>query len=358
VLDADEYERLAKVGFRAEDIRGLSKPLVPGQSIARIVAQHRSGFRVHDGASEIAAYAPAALHHAADSRDRPAVGDFVVLDPGDPPKLARLLPRRGALTRGAAGEAVRAQTIAANIDTVVIVCGLDLDYNARRIERYLVLARASGAQPLVLLTKPDLCPEWEDRVREIAALAGPGVEVIALNARELESAAKLAPYAGTGQTVVLVGSSGAGKSTLTNTLLGIARQKTQDVRAHDSRGRHTTTHRALIQLPSGGCIIDTPGMRELKLTGDEDTVAAQFEDIEALAAGCRFRDCRHRGEPGCAVEAAIEAGTLERHRLEHFLKLGDEVGRTAEAAAASRKANEKVMGRALNKRLVDKYGSR
>ena len=358
MLNAEELERLAKVGFRAEDLRGLGESLRDDQSIARIVAQHRSGYRVHDGASEFATYAPAALRHAAESGNRPAVGDFVVLDAGDPPKLARLLERRGALTRGAAGEAVRTQTIAANIDTVVIVCGLDLDYNARRIERYLVLARASGAQPLVLLTKPDLCAEWEDRVREIAALAGSGVEVIALNARELESAAKLAPYTGPGQTLVLVGSSGAGKSTLTNTLLGIERQKTRDVRAHDSRGRHTTTHRALIQLPSGGCIIDTPGMRELKLTGGEETVDAQFDDIVELASGCRFRDCRHRGEPGCAVEAAVEAGALARERLEHFHKLGEELERTSEAASAARKSNDKVMNKALGKRLIEKYGQR
>jgi ribosome biogenesis GTPase len=282
----------------------------------------------------------------------------VLLDAGDPPQLSRVLERRGALTRGAAGDAVRTQTIAANIDTVLIVSGLDHDYNPRRIERYLVLARASGARPIVLLTKPDLCAERDERVAEIATLAGPGVDVIALNARELESAALLAPYTGRGQTLVLVGSSGAGKSTLTNTLLGIDRQKTNDVRAHDSRGRHTTTHRALIQLPGGACIIDTPGMRELKFTGDEETVAVQFDDVEALAAGCRFRDCAHQGEPGCAVQAAIAAGTLDRERLEHYHKLGGELAHASGAASAARKSNEKVMNKALGKRLIEKYGSR
>lgn len=358
MLDDEHLQRLARIGFRAEDLASLTLPLPAGQTLARIVAQHRTGYRVHDGADDFAVYAPAALRNAADSALRPAVGDFVLLSDGDPKKILRLLPRRGALTRGAAGDAVRTQVIAANVDTVLIVCGLDHDYNPRRIERYLVMARQSGAQPVVLLTKPDLCAETAARVQEIAALAGAGVEVIALDARELAAAQTIAHYTGPGQSLVLVGSSGAGKSTLTNSLLGIERQKTAEVRAHDSRGRHTTTHRALIRLPGGACIIDTPGMRELKLTGEETRVAEQFDDIETFAAGCRFRDCRHQGEPGCAVDAAIAAGTLDAARLAHFKKLAEEIERTSEAASAARKANDKIANKALNKRLVDKYGSR
>jgi ribosome biogenesis GTPase len=357
-MEPTDLQRLARVGFRPEDVRGLPDGLSEGQSVARIVAQHRTGFRVHDGTTEFAVYAPAALRHASDPLQRPAVGDFVLLEAADPPRILRLLPRRGALTRGAAGEAVRAQVIAANIDTVLIVCGLDHDYNPRRIERYLVLARQSGAQPVVVLTKPDLCPEAAERTREIAELGGGGIDVLTLNARELASADKLAPYTGSGQTLVLVGSSGAGTSTLTNTLLGIDRQKTQTVRERDGRGRHTTTHRALIQLPSGACIIDTPGMRELKFTGTETKVAEQFDDIEQIAAGCRFRDCAHQGEPGCAVQAAIAAGTLDAARLEHYQKLAGEIDRSSDAATAARKSNDRMLGKALNKRLTEKYGSR
>ena len=181
--------------------------------------------------------------------------------------------------------------------------------------------------------------------------------MVAVNAKDRASVAALEPWLQPGRSIVLVGSSGAGKSTLTNTLLGIEKMKTGEVRAHDERGRHTTTHRALIALPSGACLIDTPGMRELKPTGEED-VAENFSDIEALAEDCRFRDCSHAKEPGCAVRAAIEAGTLDPERYANYLKLRDEVAGAANKLANRRaqKAEEKVLGKALNKRLDEKYG--
>ena len=191
----------------------------------------------------------------------------------------------------------------------------------------------------------------------MADIAAQGVAVVALNAKDLASVDALAPWLQPGRTVVLVGSSGAGKSTLTNTLLGIEKMKTSTVRESDARGRHTTTYRALIPLPSGACLIDTPGMRELKPTGEEN-VAESFADVEALAEQCRFRDCRHAGEPGCAVRAAIQAGTLDPDRFANYLKLRDEVAGAANQLATrlAQKADARVQGKALNKRLDDKYG--
>ena len=243
-----------------------------------------------------------------------------------------------------------------------VVCGLDADFNPRRIERYLLLVRGGGAEPVVVLTKADQAAVVGDElvpaaVAAVLELGAAGFAVRAVNALDADSVAALNPWLQPGHTVVLVGSSGAGKSTLTNSLLGFQRMKTAEVRESDARGRHTTTHRALIPLPMGACLIDTPGMRELKPTGEED-VAENFSDVEDVAAQCRFRDCSHDREPGCAVNAAIEAGKLDPQRFASYLKLSGEVagaasklaGRRAEAATA------KVPGKAINKRLDEKYG--
>lgn len=350
---------LARIGWRAEDA-GLAGGLAEGRRLARVVEQHRSGYRVDVGDAVFAVAAPAAMVRAGvDPRARPAVGDWVVLAPGHPPRLERLLPRRSLLVRAAAGERHAAQLIAANVDVAFVVCGLDDDFNPRRIERYLLLVEGSGALPVVVLTKADKAPAADARRREVERLA-PGAVVMAVNAKDPATAEALAPYLRPGSTAVLVGSSGAGKSTLTNTLLGIEKQKTGEVRAADSRGRHTTVHRALIPLPAGGCLIDTPGMRELKLTGAEDLDAGQFADIAELAAGCRFRDCAHAGEPGCAVQAALAEGRLERGRWDNWVKLQGElaVARDGLAVQQVRKRHEKTLTRAFGKRLTDKYGSR
>jgi ribosome biogenesis GTPase len=240
---------------------------------------------------------------------------------------------------------------------VFVVCGLDADFNPRRIERYLLLVRGGGVEPIVVLTKADKTDAADAALASLAQMVGEGVAVVAVNAKDLASVAVLDPWLQPGRSIVLVGSSGAGKSTLTNTLLGTERMKTGEVRASDERGRHTTTHRALIPLPSGACLIDTPGMRELKPTGEED-VAENFSDIEALAEQCKFRDCKHEREPGCAVRAALEAGTLDGNRYAHYLKLRDEVAGAADKLANRRaqKPDEKVAVKALNKRLDDKYG--
>ena len=220
---------------------------------------------------------------------RAIVGDWVALDEART-HILELLPRRALLKRGAAGEHHKVQLIAANVDHVIVVVGLDDDFNPRRIERYLVVIQASGAKPVLVLTKADKFPDLQGALDALAALNLEGTPVHPVNAKDAETLLPLHAYLGPGMSAVLVGSSGAGKSTLTNTLLGTDRMKTKEVRATDSRGRHTTTHRVLLPLPQGGCLIDTPGMRELKLSGDEDLAEGGFEDVEALAGGCRFSE--------------------------------------------------------------------
>ena len=337
---------------------------------ARVVEQHRTGYMVAEGPDAMAmAESPPDWQRATGYRkgkvapeDRAAVGDWVLID-GRPqaPRIVALLPRHSAIKRGAAGEHYRQQLIAANIDTVFVVCGLDADFNPRRIERYLVLVLGSGATPVIVLTKADKAGEAAVSAARagLAGLALQDVAVLAVNAKDPASVDAFAPWLAPGRSVVLVGSSGAGKSTLTNTLLGVERMKTAEVRAHDARGRHTTTHRALIPLPAGACLIDTPGMRELKPTGEEN-VAESFDDIEALAAECRFRDCRHQREPGCAVCAALEAGTLDAGRYANFVKLRDEIAGAADRLASrmAQKNDAKAATRPPGRRVDEKPGRR
>lgn len=351
---------------------------------ARVVAQHRSGYIVADGLET--GFAVESLPEWQRPRfppeQRPAVGDWVLIEGGvsgegrsedatlrpednrSAGKIVALLDRRSAIKRGAAGEHYKQQVIAANIDTVFVVCGLDADFNLRRIERYLLLVRGGGAEPVVVLTKADLAGAVDDRiapkaVEVVEELGAQGFAVLAVNARDRDSVTALNPWLRPGRTIVLVGSSGAGKSTLTNSLLGTERMKTGEVRESDDRGRHTTTHRALIPLPSGACLIDTPGMRELKPTGEE-VVAENFTDVEDIAAQCKFRDCSHDREPGCAVRAAIEAGSLDPQRYANYVKLSSEVAGAAHKLALRQTQNaaDKIQGKPVNKRLDDRYGRR
>ena len=356
-LATDLEHRLARIGWRALPLPADAPPQL---TIARVVAQHRAGYELHDGGRVFNAQ-PAAhfLKRSLEPTARPAVGDFVLVAPGAPPTIERILPRRTELKRGAAGESHQRQIIAANVDAVFVLNGLDHDFNPARIERYLLLIQASGATPVLVLTKADRADDAEAALAALRARIA-GIEMFAVNAKSADSVAPLLPWLGPGHTVVLVGSSGVGKSTLTNTLLGEARMATAAVREHDSRGRHTTTHRALIQLPSGGCLIDTPGMRELKLTGEEELDEGQFADIEELAHSCRFGDCGHGSEPGCAVQAALADGRLDPARWQNYLKLRDELGAAAETLEARlrRKGEERVLTKALGKRLGEKYGRR
>lgn len=361
-IDADVEERLARIGWRAGAVPDDVLDDAPADAtIARVVAQHRTGYEMHDGASAFNAQpAPRFLKRGLDPAERPAVGDFALVVPGTPPQIERVLPRRTLLARAAAGERHQRQIIAANIDTVFVLNGLDGDLNAARIERYLVLVEGSGAKPVVVLTKIDRVDDADAKVAALRARLPSETEIVAINAKSRDSIAPLLRHLRIGDTAVLVGSSGVGKSTLTNTLLGESRQATAAVREHDSRGRHTTTHRALIALPSGGCLIDTPGMRELKLTGAEDLDEGQFADIDLLAQECRFGDCSHQSEPGCTVRAALADGRLDPERWQNYQKLRDEISAAADSLEAQlrRKSEARVLTKALEKRLNEKYGKR
>ena len=335
---------------------------------ARVIEQHRTGYVVAEAPGDaLTTESPQEwMRRRFPPQDRAAVGDWVLIENGQTEagkgprgRIVALLPRRTAIKRAAAGEHYQQQVIAANIDTVFVVCGLDADFNPRRIERYLLLVRGGGAEPVVVLTKADKDgSDAEASLAALAELAAQGIVAVAVNAKDRASVAALEPWLQAGRTAVLVGSSGAGKSTLTNTLLGEEKMKTNAVRENDARGRHTTTFRTLIPLPSGACLIDTPGMRELKPTGEEQVADGGFADIETITGECKFRDCQHAREPGCAVRAALEAGTLDPARLANYLKLRDEVAGAADKLATrlAQKADAKVGGKAFHKRLDEKYG--
>jgi ribosome biogenesis GTPase len=299
-----------------------------GRVPARVVVAHARVLRVRGADGERLAEVSGGLRRAARApQDRPAVGDWVALrlrSGAERALVDAVLPRRTAFVRRAAGDLTVQQVLAANVDTVFLVMGLDRDYNPRRIERALVLAWESGADPVVLLNKADLCDDVAARRAEVEA-AAPGVPVRVIAAKRGEGLDALAPWLERGRTVALLGSSGVGKSTIVNRLLGEERQRTREVRESDQRGRHTTTHRELVALPNGGLLLDTPGLRELQLWATEEGLATAFGDLEALAPGCRFRDCAHQSEPGCAVRAAVDAGELSEERLASYHKLRAEL---------------------------------
>jgi len=298
----------------------------------RVAIEFNQIFRIYVDDGELDAVTAGRLKHRATSRaELPAVGDWVAVRKRaseDRGVILAMLPRHSAFTRRAAGEPTGEQVVAANVDMVFIVMGLDGDYNLRRLERYLLMARESGASPAILLTKPDLCRDLAAHLREVTRLAG-DVVVHVVNARAGEGVEPIRDHFAPGRTAALLGSSGVGKSTIINRLVGADIQRTQEVRAADSRGRHTTSHRELVMLPDGGLIIDTPGMRELQLWDASEAVRETFDDIEAVAVGCHFTDCRHRDEPRCAVKAAVADGTVRADRLESYLKLQDELAELA-----------------------------
>ncbi len=292
---------------------------------ARIAQEHKKLYLALDEQGESLAEVSGRFRFQANSKF-PAVGDWVALTRRDENRatIHALLPRQSAFSRKMAGVETQEQVVAANIDTVFIVCGLDANYNLRRIERYLTLAWESGAVPVILLNKCDLCGDLEMKVAEVESLAI-GTPIHAISARDGQGLNTLGRYLSKGKTAAFLGSSGVGKSSIINRLLGEERLATNAVSEYDGRGRHTTTHRELIVLPDGGIVIDTPGMRELQVWGDEQGLKQVFDDIEELAKGCRFRDCQHRTEPGCAVRAAINDGKLDPGRFQSYLKLKKEL---------------------------------
>jgi len=331
-----------------------------GLEPARVALEHTHIYRVFAPSGEWLARVSGRLRHQAGRRvDFPAVGDWVVIEPaaGGEARIHAVLPRFSRFSRRAAGDSTEEQIVAANIDVVLLVTGLDGDFNPRRIERYLVVAWDSGATPVIVLNKADLVDDPRAMVDEVRASA-PGVDVHAVSTRQPQSLDALRGYLGEGRTGALLGSSGVGKSSIVNQLIGQDLLRTRDVRASDSRGRHTSTARQLVLLPGDGVLIDTPGMRELQLWETGESLAGTFTDIDGLAADCRFRDCRHRSEPGCAVRAAVDAGDLPAERLDSFFKLSAEQAHQARQLDARAQIEEKRRGRigakALRNVLKDK----
>ncbi|MDR2515611.1 MAG: ribosome small subunit-dependent GTPase A [Christensenellaceae bacterium] len=324
--------------------------LIPG----RVVELRRESWTVLCEQGEVQAQPRGALLHGAGWGELPCVGDFVLLrfNPSGPSLIHKLLPRRSKFWRREAGPRGIAfeQLVAANFDTVFVVSSLNQDFNPARILRYLSQARMSGAEPVVLLTKADLCENWAERLEKVRA-ACQGVAAIALSVKTGLNMHELAPYLLPGKTLVFLGMSGVGKSSLLNALMGREVMGTAGIREDDSRGRHTTTHRQLFLLPSGVMVIDTPGMRELGLLDAEEGVSGTFAGIEALFERCRFADCSHKGEPGCAVRQALASGELDERSWQAYLKLRREVGFAEDKNAflgEKRKRNKEIA--AFNKR--------
>jgi len=351
---------LERYGWNDRFAAAFAEHAAPGRIPGRVVLEHTHIYRLVTEDGERLARVSGRLRHRAQVRpDFPAVGDWVVAEPvhDSDARIHAVLPRASRFSRRAAGDSTEEQVVAANIDTVFLVGGLDGDFNPRRIERYLVVAWESGATPVVVLNKADLVEDAARHVAEVERVA-PGVDVHAVSARRAESLEALRAYLGFGRTAALLGSSGVGKSTIVNRLVGHDLLRTQDVRITDSRGRHTSTARQMVLLEAGGILIDTPGMRELQLWDSGEALGDAFTDIELLAASCRFRDCRHQQEPGCAVRGAVAAGELAPARLDSYQKLAAErehQSRQLDARALLEdKRRAKIMGKALNRHLKDK----
>lgn len=306
---------------------------------ARVIEEQRGLYQVVTAAGERSARIPGKVRRGAGGpAGLPAVGDWLAAQAVDGESVLavrRVLPRRSTLSRKASGEGLREQIIASNLDAVFVMTTLNADFNARRLERFLAASRESGARTVVLLNKLDACPEPEPFLAQARAVAA-GTPIVALSARTGRGLEALAEWLRPGRTAGCIGASGVGKSTLVNRLLGSRLLRTAETRAKDERGRHTTTHRQLFLLPGGGMILDTPGMREMRFWDVEQGLKQSFEEIDALAPSCRFKDCRHDAEPGCAVKTAVEEGRVARARLESWLKLKGESRKRRKALEKTR----------------------
>ncbi|MDQ3951483.1 MAG: ribosome small subunit-dependent GTPase A [Actinomycetota bacterium] len=325
---------LRELGWNPELERHMESHRTAGFVPGRVAVQHRGGYVVYTESGETAARLPGRMRH--EEADLPAVGDWLALRelPNEPGAVVEaVLPRASKFSRNEAGKVTREQVVAANVDVAFLVAAMNQDLNTRRLERYMTTAWSGGASPVIVLTKPDLCDDLDGALAEVESVAL-GVPVHVVNGLTGEGVETVRGFLAGNKTVALLGSSGAGKSTLLNHLAGTEVQRVQDIR-HDGRGRHTTTVRHLFPIPGGGLVLDTPGMRELQLwasagsAGDTnergDGVDQTFTDVAELAAGCRFDDCTHEHEPGCAVMAALEDGRLSPERLASYHKLQREL---------------------------------
>ncbi len=335
-----QYANLNKYGFseRFEQEASFYEGLYP----ARVTEQHHNIYKVICEDGELQAEVSGKLQYAAECTvDFPAVGDWVMIDRIDGNSgsavIRNILRRKSFFARRAAGTKEDVQIVAANVDTIFICMSLNTDFNLRRLERYLSIAWDSKASPVIVLTKADLCEELEQKIIEVSSVSA-GAEVIVCSCAEEKGLDAVYPYIEEGKTIAFIGSSGVGKSTLINRLMGREVLATKEIRGSDDRGRHTTTHRQLLTLPEGGIVIDTPGMRELHLYGGN--LEKSFEDICELALSCRYRDCTHTTEPGCAVRKAIEEKELSEERFQNYLKLQREVA--YEGLNSRQLENEKI----------------
>ena len=318
---------LAALGWSVEFEEAFAPFAGDGHVPARVAVQHRGAYVVCTETGDLQAEPSGRLRHDAEDGGLPVAGDWVVIRPhedGSGAIVHAVLPRRTAISRKAAWLATEEQVLGANVDVVFLVSGLDGDLNPRRLERYLTMIWNSGAEPAIVLTKPDLAPDVESALLSVSAIAV-GVPVHVVNGLTGEGSEELRPYLAGNRTVALLGSSGVGKSTLINRLRGEEVQAVGDVRKGDRRGRHTTTSRELVRLPDGGLLLDTPGMRELKLWEGGEGLDTTFGDIEELAGQCRFSDCSHKREPGCAIKRALADGSLDGARWASYQKLQREL---------------------------------
>ena len=332
-----------------------------GLQPARVVRQDRGACEIQTETGARSAEPTGRFRHAVEAgeTDMPAVGDWAAIDPRptcDRAGLAAVLPRRTCLARQDAGRATRAQVLAANVDVAFLVGALDAGrgFSLARLERALALVRAGGAEAVAVLNKADLCDDIGGRVREAQA-AAPEVAVLAVSAIEGWGVEELRPWLAEGRTGVLLGPSGVGKSALVNALLGEARQETGPIREDDARGRHTTTRRELFRLPDGGLLIDTAGLREFQPWEADSELDAVFPEVAELAAQCRFRDCRHEGEPGCAVQQALGDGSLDARRFEHYLRLKREQAYQAQKRDLGAQLAEKARWKKIAQWQKDLY---
>ncbi|WP_373291136.1 ribosome small subunit-dependent GTPase A [Paenibacillus marchantiophytorum] len=316
--------------------------------------EHKHMYRVLTESGEVLAEVSGKMRHLAIHReDYPAVGDWVVVSIRAEEQRATVhavLPRQSKFSRKVAGQVNEEQIVATNVNTVFLVTALNQDFNVRRIERYLVLAWESGANPVIVLSKADLCEDPEALAAEVAAIAV-GVPIHVISSAANRGLDQLAPYISRGQTVALLGSSGVGKSTLVNHIYGEDILETGDIRFGDDKGKHTTTHRELITLPGGGILIDTPGMRELQLWDASEGLSTSFQDVEDIAEKCFFQDCKHANEPKCAVRNALDEGTLGHERFQSYLKLQKELAYLARKEDKGLQAAEKAKWKKLHQAM-------